>query len=42
VKNKARPSRQQTVANKLVKQSETNERLREKTILNNFWKLLKK
>lgn len=42
MKNKTKPSRQQSVANKLVKQSEQNEKLREKTITNSFWKLFKK
>ena len=42
MKKKAKPSRERVVANKLVKQSEQNERLREKTIANSFWKLFKK
>ena len=42
MKNKTKPTRQQSVANKLVKQSEQNEKLREKTITNSFWKLFKK
>lgn len=40
--NKTKPSRQQSVANKLVKQSEHNEKLREKKISNSFWRLFKK
>jgi len=40
--NKSKPSRQQSVANKLVKQSEQNEKLREKKISNSFWKLFQK
>jgi hypothetical protein len=35
-------SRERQVANKLVKQSEQNEKLKEKTISNSFWKLFKK
>lgn len=35
-------SRERQVADKLVKQSEQNEKLKEKTISNNFWKLFKK
>ena len=41
-KKKTKPSRERIVANKLVKQSEQNEKLREKTISNSFWKLFKK
>lgn len=41
-KKKTKPSRERVVANQLVKQSEQNEKLREKTIENNFWKLFKK
>ena len=39
---KTKPSRERVVANKLVKQSEQNEKLREKTITNSFWKLFGK
>jgi hypothetical protein len=35
-------SKERQLANKLVKQSEQNEKLREKTISNSFWKLFKK
>lgn len=42
MKNKSKPSRQQSVSNRLVKQSEQNEKLREKTISNSFWKFFKK
>ncbi len=42
VKKKTKPTRERIVANKLVKQSEQNEKLREKTISNSFWKLFKK
>lgn len=39
VKKKSKPSRERILANRLVKQSEQNEKLREKTISNSFWKL---
>jgi len=39
---KKNKSRERQVADKLVKQSEQNEKLKEKTISNNFWKLFKK
>jgi hypothetical protein len=39
---KKTPSRDRQLANKLVKQSEQNEKLRERTISNSFWKLFKK
>lgn len=39
MKNKTKPTRQQSAANKLVKQSEQNEKLREKTIKMDFFKL---
>ena len=42
MKKKTKPSRERIVANKLVKQSEMNEKLREKTISNSFWKLFRK
>lgn len=42
VKKKTKPTRERIVANKLVKQSEQNEKLREKTISNSFWKLFGK
>ena len=42
MKNKSKPTRERRVANQLVKQSEQNEKLREKTISNNFWKFFKK
>ena len=42
MKKKSKPSRERIVANQLVKQSEQNEKLREKTISNSFWKLFKK
>lgn len=42
MKGNTKPSRQQSVANKLVKQSEMNDKLREKTISNTFWKFFKK
>lgn len=41
-KSRNKPTRQQIVANKLVKQSEQNDKLKEKTITNSFWKLFKK
>ena len=41
-KKKTKPNLQQIVANKLVKQSEQNEKLREKTISTDFFKLFKK
>jgi len=41
--HKKRPvSRERQVANALVKKSEQNEKLREKTISNSFWKFFKK
>jgi hypothetical protein len=40
--NKPRKSRERQVADKLVKQHELNEKLREKKIANNFWKFFKK
>ena len=42
MKKKTKPTRERIVANQLVKQSEQNEKLREKTISNSFWKLFKK
>ena len=42
MKKKTKPTRERIVANKLVKQSEMNEKLRDKTIGNSFWKLFKK
>ena len=39
VKKKAKPTRQQSVANKLVKQSEQNELLSKKIIKGDFFKL---
>jgi hypothetical protein len=39
---KKNKSRERQVADKLVKQHETNEKLKEKIISNNFWKLFKK
>ena len=39
---KKNKTRERQVADKLVKQHETNERLKGKTIENNFWKLFKK
>ncbi len=42
MKKKTKPTRERIVANKLVKQSEQNEKLREKTISNSFWKLFGK
>lgn len=41
-KKKTKPTRERSVANQLVKQHELNEKLREKTISNSFWKLFKK
>lgn len=41
-KKKSNPTREKIVANQLVKQSELNEKLREKTTSNSFWKLFKK
>lgn len=41
-KKKTKPTRQQIVANQLVKQHEKNERLREKNISTDFFKLFKK
>jgi hypothetical protein len=41
-KKKTKPTRERIVANQLVKQSEQNEKLREKTISNSFWKLFNK
>lgn len=40
--NKPKKSRERQVADKLVKQHELNEKLREKPIANNFWKFFKK
>lgn len=42
MKNKSKPSRERRVANQLVKQSEQNEKWREKVISGSFWKLFKK
>jgi hypothetical protein len=42
MKKKSKPSRERAVANQLVKQSELNDKLKEKPIANNFWKLFKK
>lgn len=39
---KNKRSRERQVADKLVKQHELNEKLKEKPIANNFWKLFKK
>ena len=39
---KKNKTRERQVAYKLVKQHEQNEKLREKTISNNFWKLFPK
>lgn len=39
---KNKPTTERRVANQLVKQSEQNEKLREKTISNTFWKFFKK
>jgi len=41
-KKRSKPTRQQAVANQLVKQHEKNEKLREKTINPNFFKLFEK
>lgn len=41
-KKKTKPTRQQIIANQLVKQHELNEKLREKTISTDFFKLFKK
>lgn len=41
-KKKTKPTRQQIIANQLVKQHEKNERLREKNIGTDFFKLFKK
>lgn len=41
-KKKTNPTRERIVANQLVKQSEQNEKWREKTISGSFWKLFKK
>lgn len=41
-KKKTKPTRERIVANQLVKQSEQNEKWREKTISGSFWKLFKK
>lgn len=38
---KQKKTRERQVADKLVKQHETNEKLREKKISNNFWKFFK-
>ena len=42
MKNKTKPTTERRVANQLVKQSEQNEKLREKTISNTFWKFFRK
>jgi len=42
MKNKTKHTVERRVANQLVKQSEQNEKLREKTISNTFWKFFKK
>ena len=42
VKKKTKPTRERIVANQLVKQHELNEKLREKTISTDFFKLFKK
>tara|TARA_R110000868_G_scaffold82871_2_gene233816 strand:+ start:1229 stop:1357 length:129 start_codon:yes stop_codon:yes gene_type:complete len=39
---KKNKTRERQVADKLVKQHEQNEKLREKTISDNFWKFFKK
>ena len=39
---KNKKSRERQVADKLVKQSEQNEKWREKTISGSFWKLFRK
>ena len=39
---KNKKSRERQVADKLVKQHELNEKLKEKSISNNFWKLFGK
>lgn len=41
-KKRAKPSRERIVANQLVKQHELNEKLREKTISTDFFKLFGK
>jgi phospholipid N-methyltransferase len=41
-KKKSKPTRQQIVTKQLLKQQETNERLREKEINPNFFKLFEK
>lgn len=41
-KKKAKPNRQQVVANQLIKQHEKNEKLKEKPINTDFFKLFKK
>jgi hypothetical protein len=42
MKKKTKPTRERIVANQLVKQHELNEKLREKTIRTDFFKLFKK
>jgi hypothetical protein len=42
MKKKTKPTRERIVANQLVKQHELNEKLREKTISTDFFKLFKK
>jgi hypothetical protein len=42
MKKKTKPSRERIVANQLTKQHELNEKLREKTITTDFFKLFKK
>lgn len=41
-KKKTKPSRERIVANQLIKQHELNEKLREKNISTDFFKLFKK
>ena len=41
-KKKSKPTRQQIVTKQLLKQQETNEKLREKEISTNFFKLFNK
>lgn len=41
-KKKTKPTRERIVANQLVKQHELNEKLREKTVSTDFFKLFKK
>jgi hypothetical protein len=42
MKKKTKPTRERIVANQLVKQHELNEKLREKNISTDFFKLFKK